>query len=89
MISLGSQVVQNSFPDFYETPRNSEEANDTAFSVIADHGHYPSSRLCLKCHPVYISKQRFGDWILSPSSGKTYVVGSSELVPISGHLCHF
>jgi hypothetical protein len=22
--------------------------------------------------PVYISKQRFGDWILSPSSGKTY-----------------
>jgi hypothetical protein len=27
---------------------------------------------CLKCHPVYISKQRFRDWILSPSSGKTY-----------------
>jgi hypothetical protein len=31
-------------------------------------GHYPSS--CL-----YFKTQRFGDWILSPSSGKTYSVG--------------
>jgi hypothetical protein len=30
-----------------------------------------------KC-PVYISKQRFGDWILSLSSRKTYSVGSSR-----------
>jgi hypothetical protein len=25
--------------------------------------------------PFFIKKQRFGDWILSPSSGKTYSVG--------------
>jgi hypothetical protein len=35
-------------------------------------GHYPSSCIYLKHRPIYISKQRFEDWILSPSSGKTY-----------------
>jgi hypothetical protein len=32
--------------------------------------------------PVFISKQRFGDWILSPSSGKTYSspeIGTSSI----------
>jgi hypothetical protein len=33
--------------------------------------HYPSS--CF-----YLKTQRFGDWILSPSSGKTYSVGSNR-----------
>jgi hypothetical protein len=28
--------------------------------------------------PVYFSKQRFGDWILSPFSGKTYSVGPNR-----------
>jgi hypothetical protein len=44
-------------------------------------GHYPPS--CF-----YSKARRFGDWILSPSSGETYSVGpqSIELVPISGHL---
>jgi hypothetical protein len=37
--------------------------------------HYPSSCSYLKHCPDYISKQRFGDWILSPSSDKTYSVG--------------
>jgi hypothetical protein len=41
-------------------------------------GHYPSSSLYLKHRPVYFSKQRFGDWILSPSSGKTYSVGPNQ-----------
>jgi hypothetical protein len=41
-------------------------------------GPYPSSCLCLRRLPVYLSKQRFGDWILSPSSGKTYSVRSSR-----------
>jgi hypothetical protein len=31
-----------------------------------------------KTLPVYFSKQRFGDWILSPSSGKTYSVGTNR-----------
>jgi hypothetical protein len=32
-----------------------------------------------KNRPVYFFKaQRFGDWILSPSSGKTYSVGSNR-----------
>jgi hypothetical protein len=32
-----------------------------------------------KNRPVYFSKtQRFGDWILSPFSGKTYSVGSNR-----------
>jgi hypothetical protein len=35
-------------------------------------GHYPSSCPFLK------KTQRFGDWILSPSSGKTYSVGSNR-----------
>jgi hypothetical protein len=28
--------------------------------------------------PVYLKKQRFGDWILSPSSGRTYSVGPNR-----------
>jgi hypothetical protein len=33
----------------------------------------------LKHRPVYFSKtQRFGDWILSLSSGKTYSVGPNR-----------
>jgi hypothetical protein len=28
--------------------------------------------------PVFYSEQRFGDWILSPSSGGTYSVGSNR-----------
>jgi hypothetical protein len=28
--------------------------------------------------PVYFSKQRFGAWILSPSSGGTYSVGPNR-----------
>jgi hypothetical protein len=32
-----------------------------------DSGRYLSS--------FYLKKQRFGDWILSPSSGKPYLVG--------------
>jgi hypothetical protein len=37
---------------------------------------------------VFIYKQRFGDWILSPSSGKSLLswAQSIELVPTSGHL---
>jgi hypothetical protein len=35
-------------------------------------GHYPSS-----C-PLFKKPQRFGDWILSPSSRKTYSVGSNR-----------
>jgi hypothetical protein len=31
-----------------------------------------------KHRPVYFSVQRFGDWILSPSSGKTSSVGPNR-----------
>jgi hypothetical protein len=31
------------------------------------------SCLYKKCRPVYLSKERFGHWILSPSSGQTSV----------------
>jgi hypothetical protein len=41
------------------------------------YGHYPSY-FYLKHLLVYISKQRFGDWILSPSSGKTYSLGPNR-----------
>jgi hypothetical protein len=42
-------------------------------------GHYPSSHplsKMLSC--LYLKTQYFGDWILSPSSGKTYSVGSNR-----------
>jgi hypothetical protein len=35
-------------------------------------GHYPSSCLYLKTVLFIFKAQRFGDWVLSPSSGKTY-----------------
>jgi hypothetical protein len=37
--------------------------------------------------PVFYLKQRSGDWILPPSSGKQLrsLAQSTELVPISGH----
>jgi hypothetical protein len=36
-------------------------------------GHYPSSCLYLKALScLFFKTQRFRDWILSPSSGKTY-----------------
>jgi hypothetical protein len=39
-------------------------------------GHYLSSCLYLKTPScLFFKTQRFGDWILSPSSGKTYSVG--------------
>jgi hypothetical protein len=39
-------------------------------------GHYPSSCLYLETPScLFFETQRFGDWILSPSSGKTYSVG--------------
>jgi hypothetical protein len=35
---------------------------------------------------AFYLKQRFGDWIVSPSSGGTNLVGSDrQLVPVSGH----
>jgi hypothetical protein len=34
--------------------------------------------LIQKHRPVCFSKQRFGDWILSPSSGKIYSVGPNR-----------
>jgi hypothetical protein len=41
-------------------------------------GRHPSSYLYLKHRPVYFFKiQHFGDWNLSPCSGKTYGVGPS------------
>jgi hypothetical protein len=30
---------------------------------------------------LHFKTQRFGDWILSPSSGKTYSVGSNRASP--------
>jgi hypothetical protein len=37
-------------------------------------GHYPSSCLYLKTWScLFFKTQRFGYWILSPSSGKTYL----------------
>jgi hypothetical protein len=42
-------------------------------------GHYPSSYLYLKTpSSLYFKTQRFGDWIMYPSSGKTYSVGSNR-----------
>jgi hypothetical protein len=41
-------------------------------------GYYPLSWFYLKHRPVYISTQRFGDWILAPSSGKTYPVRPNQ-----------
>jgi hypothetical protein len=39
-------------------------------------GHYPLSYLYLKIPPcLYYKTHRFIDWILSPSSGKTYIIG--------------
>jgi hypothetical protein len=38
-------------------------------------------------HPVFYLKQHFGDWILSPSSGKNLLCWGqlTEVVRISGH----
>jgi hypothetical protein len=37
--------------------------------------HYPSSCFYLKTPPcLYFKTRRFGDWIISPSSGETYSV---------------
>jgi hypothetical protein len=44
------------------------------------YGRYPLSCLYKKKSPVYFSKQRFGDWILSLSSGKTYSVEPNRLL---------
>jgi hypothetical protein len=41
-------------------------------------GHYPSSCLYLKTVLFIFQTQRFGDWIMSPSSGKTYTVGPNR-----------
>jgi hypothetical protein len=42
-------------------------------------GQYPLSCYNLKQRPAYISKpQRFGDWILSPASAKTYSIGPNR-----------
>jgi hypothetical protein len=44
-------------------------------------GHYPSSCLYLKTPScLFFKTQRFGDWILSPSSGKTYSDGPNDKV---------
>jgi hypothetical protein len=46
-------------------------------------GHYPSSCLYLKTPScLFFKTQRFGDWILSSSSGKTYgcpEIGTSSI----------
>jgi hypothetical protein len=41
-------------------------------------GHYASSCLYLKTVMFIFKTKRFGDWILSPSSGKTYSIGSNR-----------
>jgi hypothetical protein len=42
-------------------------------------------------HLVEVLKQHFGDWTLSPSSGKNLLCGvqSTELAPISGQPCQW
>jgi hypothetical protein len=38
-------------------------------------GHYPSSYFCLKIpYSLNLKTERFGDWILSSSLGKSYSV---------------
>jgi hypothetical protein len=43
--------------------------------VACRHNHYVSGHYPSSC--FYLKLQRFGDWILSSSSGKTYSVGPS------------
>jgi hypothetical protein len=62
---------------------NNNNNNNSILYLYTVEGKYhvfrhPSSCLYLTCRPVSQSKQRFGDWILCPSSGKTYSVGSNR-----------
>jgi hypothetical protein len=42
-------------------------------------GHYPLSYLYLEMPSfLFFKTQRFGDWILSPSSGEIYSVGPNQ-----------
>jgi hypothetical protein len=76
LITLVHKFVMNSC-------NNSEAFNDvgsvTCISTIID--------LLDINHPVFLLKQLFGDWILSPSSGKSSLcwAQSTELTSISGH----
>jgi hypothetical protein len=61
----------------FSRPRKKE--NDKMLYKYYVVGHYPSSRLYLKTQScLFFKKQGFGDWILSPFSGKTYSVGPSR-----------
>jgi hypothetical protein len=46
---------------------------------------------CLKCRPVYVSKHNVSEtgFCLRPQVKPTLSFQQTELVPISGHLCHF
>jgi hypothetical protein len=57
------------------TTKDSELQLRNRYYVV---GHYPSSCLYLKSPScLFFKTQRFGDWILSPSSGETYSGTSS------------
>jgi hypothetical protein len=53
--------------------------NEVLLYKYYDFGHYPSSCLYLETPScLFFKTQRFGDWILSPSSGKTNSIGPNR-----------
>jgi hypothetical protein len=76
------------YPNLWQTCRSHSISEFLVWSFMTDSTHlykyyvfgrYPSSCLDLKTSScLFFKAQRFGDWILSPSSGKTYSSGSNR-----------